>query len=65
MVDESDFEGSLVLEQLAAIDELDAFFEAIDADDLQTAERLMKAARVDRATIAVVLRKIAEGDAEH
>jgi hypothetical protein len=64
-MDETDFEGTLVLEQLAAIDRVDEFFEAIDADDLQRAAALMREADVDAATIAIVLRKIAEGDAEH
>ena len=60
-----DFEGTLVLEQLAAIDRVDEFFEAVDADDVQRAAALMREADVDAATIAIVLRKIAEGDAEH
>ena len=64
-MDETDFEGTLVLEQLAAIDRVDEFFEAIDADDLQRAAALMREADVDAATIAIVLRKIEEGDAEH
>jgi hypothetical protein len=64
-MDEADFEGTLVLEQLAAIDRVDAFFEAIDADDVGRAAALMRAADVDAATIALVVRKIEEGDAEH
>jgi hypothetical protein len=64
-MDESDFEGSLVLEQLAAIGKVDEFFEAIDADDVQRATRLMKAARVDAPTIAIVVRKMEESDGEH
>ena len=64
-MDETDFEGTLVLEQLAAIDRVDEFFEAIDADDVQRAAALMREADVDAATIAIVLRKIDEGDAEH
>ena len=36
-MDESDFEGTLVLEQLAAIGKVDDFFDAIDADDTQRA----------------------------
>ena len=64
-MDETDFEGTLVLEQLAAIDRVDEFFEAIDADDVQRAAALMRKADVDAATIAIVLRKIEEGDAEH
>jgi hypothetical protein len=65
MIDEADFEGSLVLEQLAAVDKLDEFFAAIDADDTAAAERLMRAARVDRPSIAMVLRKMAQADGEH
>ncbi|HVT07702.1 MAG TPA: hypothetical protein VHO67_09595 [Polyangia bacterium] len=64
-MDETDFEGSLVLEQLAAIDEVDAFFEAIDADDVDRATRLMKRANIDAATIATVVRKMEESDGEH
>jgi hypothetical protein len=64
-MDEADFEGTLVLEQLASIDRVDEFFEAVDADDVQRAAALMRQADVDAATIAVVLRKIEEGDAEH
>jgi hypothetical protein len=64
-MDEKDFEGTVVLEQLAAIDRVDDFFEAIDADDVQRAAALMRQADVDAATIAIVVRKMAEGDAEH
>jgi iron uptake system EfeUOB component EfeO/EfeM len=65
MVNESDFEGTLVLEKLAVIEKVDEFFEAIDSDDFETAKRLMKAARVDVATIEIVLRKMAESDGNH
>jgi len=64
-MDESDFEGTLVLEELAAIGKVDEFFEAIDADDVQRATRLMKSANLDASTIAAVVRKIEEGDGEH
>lgn len=64
-MDESDFEGSLVLEQLAAIGKVDDFFEAIDADDVQRAVNLMKKADVDASTIAVVIRKMEESDGQH
>jgi hypothetical protein len=43
-VDERDFEGSLVLEKLAAIERVDEFFEALDSDDFEAARRLLKAA---------------------
>jgi hypothetical protein len=64
-MDDKNFEGTLVLEQLAAIDKIDDFFEAIDSDDLQRAKLLMKQANIDAATIAVVLRKMQESDGEH
>jgi hypothetical protein len=64
-MDETDFEGSLVLEQIAAIDRIDEFFEAIDADDVLRATALMKEADVDASTIAIVLRKMEESDGQH
>jgi hypothetical protein len=64
-VDQIDFEGTVVLERLAEIDELDAFWDAIDADDASRAATLMKRARIDARTIAVVLRKMADADGEH
>jgi hypothetical protein len=64
-MDEADFEGTLVLEQLAAIGEVDDFFDAIDSDDVQRASTLMRRAKVEAATIATVIRKMEEGDTEH
>lgn len=64
-MDESDFEGTLVLEKLAAIGEVDAFFEAIDSDDFARAKALMKRAQVDVETMALVLKKMHEADGEH
>lgn len=64
-MDDTDFEGTLVLESLANIDKLDEFFEAVDADDVQRATALMRLARVDASTIATVIRKMEEADGEH
>jgi hypothetical protein len=64
-MDESDFEGTLVLEQLAAIGQVEEFFDAIDADDVQRASALMRKARIDASTIAIVIKKIEESDGEH
>jgi hypothetical protein len=64
-VDEKDFEGTLVLEKLATIGKVDAFFEAIDSDDFKKATALMKKAQVDSETIAIVLKKMADADGEH
>jgi hypothetical protein len=64
-MDESDFEGTLVLEQIAAIGKLEDFFDAVDADDVEQATRLMKKAHLDASTIATVIRKMKEADGEH
>jgi hypothetical protein len=64
-MDDSDFEGTLVLEQLAAIDRVDEFFEAVDADDVRRATALMRQANVDVSTIGVVIRKMRESDGTH
>ena len=64
-MDENDFEGTLVLEKLAEIGKVDAFFEAIDSDDFQRAKLLMKRAQVDAETIAIVLKKMGDADGEH
>ncbi|KYG61131.1 hypothetical protein AZI85_09255 [Bdellovibrio bacteriovorus] len=61
-MDENDFEGTLVLEQMASINKLDEFFEAIDSDDTQEAVRLMKKAQVDASTIAIVVKKMLEAE---
>jgi hypothetical protein len=62
---ESDFEGTEVLERLASVGRLEAFFDAVDADDVERAVRLMKSAGIDAPTIAVVVRKMRESDGEH
>lgn len=65
VMDESDFEGTVVLEQLAAIGRVEDFFDAIDSDDIDRAISLMKKARIDATTIAVVVRKMNEASGEH
>lgn len=64
-MDEKDFEGTLVLEQLAAIGRVEDFFDAIDSDDAERAVSLMKKAKIDAATIAMVVRKMEDADGEH
>jgi hypothetical protein len=61
-MDERDFEGTLVLEKLAEINKVDDFFEAIDSDDFDKAKSLMKRAKIDSETIAIVLKKMSESD---
>jgi hypothetical protein len=62
---ETDFEGTVVLEKLAAVGKVEEFFDAVDSDDVERATVLMKQANVDASTIATVVRKMAEGDGEH
>jgi len=64
-MDETDFEGTLVLEQLAAIDQVEDFFAAVDADDVQRAKQLMKRANVDESTMAIVVQKMEAADSDH
>jgi len=64
-MDETEFEGTLVLEKLALIGKVDAFYEAVDSDDFERAKALMRQADVDSKTIAIVLKKMAEADGNH
>lgn len=64
-MDESHFEGTVVLEKLAELGKLDEFFEAIDSDDFGRAKALMKKAGFDAETISTVLRKMSESDHKH
>lgn len=64
-MDESDFEGTLVLEKLAEIGKIEAFFDAIDSDDFKRAVSLLKLAKIDAETIAIVLKKMAAADTDH
>jgi hypothetical protein len=64
-MDESDFEGTLVLEKLAEINKVDDFFDAIDSDDFARAKALMLRAGIDSETIAFVLEKMDAADGAH
>ena len=60
-MNEHDFEGTLILEKLAEIGKLDAFYEAIDSDDFGKAQSLMRLAKIDSETISIVMRMMGEG----
>ena len=64
-MDETDFEGTLVLERVTEIDRVEDFFDAVDADDVERAVALMKRARLDAGTIAIVVQKMEAADGEH
>lgn len=61
-MDENDFEGSLVLEKLAEINQLDDFYDAVDSDDFEKAILLMRKARIDAETISIVLKKMSNSE---
>jgi hypothetical protein len=56
----SAYEGTLVLEKLAETGQVDDFFDAVDSDDLDRAEALMKAAGVEPELIRLTLKKMRE-----
>jgi len=64
-MDENDFEGTIVLEEMAQSGLLDDFWEAIDDDDLERAKLLMKRANIDAETIQIVLQKMSDADGRH
>jgi len=55
----------LVLEQLAVIGLVEDFFDAIDSDDVQRAVSLMKKAKINAFSIAIVVRKMEGSDGEY
>ena len=64
-MDERDFEGSLVLERLAEIGQVEEFFLAIDSDNFKKAKSLLILAKIDLETISTVLKKMAQADGDH
>lgn len=64
-MDDTDFEGTLILEKLAEIGKVDEFFEAVDSDNFAKAQSLMRRAKVDAETIAIVLRMMGDADGDH
>lgn len=59
---EEDFEGTLILEKLAEIGKVDAFFEAVDSDNFAKARHLMQKAGIDSEAIQMVMEKMADPD---
>ena len=64
-MNEDDFEGTVVLEKLAEMGRIEAFFEAVDSDDFVKVKSLMRRAGIDEKTITIVLKKMGEADGEH
>ena len=63
-MNEDEFEGTLVLEKLAALDLVSDFYDAIDSDDIEKAIVLLKKARIENSTISIVLKKISKSNQE-
>lgn len=61
-MEDQDFEGTLLLEELAAYGLVEDFFDAIDSDDIEKVVVLMKKARIDVETIKMVIKKIKENN---
>ncbi|MCB0369913.1 MAG: hypothetical protein KDD34_00215 [Bdellovibrionales bacterium] len=59
---ESDFEGTVILEKMAALEKIDEFFDAIDSDDFEKVKFLLRQANVDHEIIAMVIQKMMTGD---
>ena len=64
-MNESDFEGSIVLEKLARIDSVDAFVSVVDSEDYEKAVELMETANIDANSIKIVLKKMVDPYDEH
>ena len=55
---EDDFEGTIVLEELATLGLLDDFYDAVDSDDIERAIFIMRKAQIDSSTIKAVVKII-------
>ncbi len=64
-MDESYFEGTLILEKLAEVGKIEAFYEAIDTDNTREAKRLMMVVGIDHETIVHVLKLIEGSHGNH
>ena len=58
-----DFEGSLILEELASRGRLEDFYDAIDSDNLGKIVSLLREVDIDEETIEVVLGKVERDEA--
>lgn len=61
-MDDTDFEGTIILERLASLDLVDDFFEAVDSDDIREVISLLRQADIDDETIGIVLKKIEDAE---
>jgi len=59
-MEDTDLEGTKVLERLAELGKLDDFYEAVDSDNFSRAKWLMKQAKIDAEIASLVLAKMKE-----
>ena len=64
-MDESDFEGTIILEKLAEIGKVEDFFDAVDSDNFGKVKSLMRLAKLDATTIAIVIDKMINSESDH
>lgn len=57
---EEDLEGSTILEKLAEVGLVEAFFEAVDSDQFAKAKSLMIKARIEPREIQKVMKMLVE-----
>jgi hypothetical protein len=64
-MDKKHFEGTLVLERLAAIRTIDEFFNAVDSDNFKMVNLLLREAKVDPKTILTIIKKMNTSDQDY
>jgi hypothetical protein len=64
-MDKKHFEGTLVLERLAAIGTIDEFFNAVDSDNFKMVNLLLREAKVDPKTILTIIKKMNTSDQDY
>ena len=64
-MDENDLEGTALLEKLAEIGQIDAFYDAVDADDFRKAAQIMRDAGINERTYQAILKQMAEQSGDH
>lgn len=64
-MDETDFEGTFVLEQLTEIGVEEEFFDAIDSENVGRIVVLLKLAKVDPRAIALIVDRMEASEVRH
>ncbi len=57
-----EFEGTLILEKLATLGQLEIFYKAVDEDNFDKIRVILKRANIKSEFIEIVLKKIEQGE---